>query len=293
MSERGRELAHLGHVELLTPKPEDSLAFFTDVLGMTVSGFGEGSAFLRAADDYEFHSLKLTEAARSGVGHVAWRARSAADLERRVAALERYGAGIGWVEGDLGHGRAYRARGPEGQAFELYYDTRWSDDGPGGGRPAAQGCNLRRIDHLWLATADVARARDFLQAALGLDLAERVEIDGVESAGRLTSNTSFCDIALLREDGPDVRGDTLVYVVASGEDVRRAAHVCIEHHAPIETGPRHPVHQTVFLQVREPGGNQLEICCPGVRRVLAPDWRPVVRIETSRPEPRWGLRTVS
>ena len=29
------DLAHLGHVELLTPKPDESLRFFVEVLGMT------------------------------------------------------------------------------------------------------------------------------------------------------------------------------------------------------------------------------------------------------------------
>ena len=33
MSLRG-EVAHIGHVELLSPKPDQSLAFFEDVLGM-------------------------------------------------------------------------------------------------------------------------------------------------------------------------------------------------------------------------------------------------------------------
>ena len=32
------DLAHLGHLEMLTPKPEESLRFFIDVLGMTESG---------------------------------------------------------------------------------------------------------------------------------------------------------------------------------------------------------------------------------------------------------------
>ena len=32
------DLAHLGHMELLTPKPDESLKFFVDVMGMTVSG---------------------------------------------------------------------------------------------------------------------------------------------------------------------------------------------------------------------------------------------------------------
>ena len=32
------DLAHLGHMELLTPKPDESQKFFVDVMGMTVSG---------------------------------------------------------------------------------------------------------------------------------------------------------------------------------------------------------------------------------------------------------------
>lgn len=293
MSERRQELAHFGHVELLTPRPEDSLAFFTDVLGLTVSGYGERSVYLRARGDYELHTLKLTEADRCGIGHIAWRMSSDAALERRAAALERSGAGLGWSEGDLGHGRAYRARAPEGRTVEIYHDTRWHDDAHDAAPPSAPGCNILRIDHVTLAAGDIAQARGFLETALGLGTSERVEIDGVEAEGRLTSNNKFCDIALTRAGGPDRPADSLAYVVNSSEDVRRAAHVCIEHHAPIETGPRHPVHQTVFLQVREPGGNDLEICCPGARLVLAPDWRPIVRIESARPSPRWGLRTVS
>ena len=37
-SEPIMDVAHLGHLELLTPKPEESLRFFVDVLGMTESG---------------------------------------------------------------------------------------------------------------------------------------------------------------------------------------------------------------------------------------------------------------
>ena len=35
---RSFDLAHLAHVELLTPKPDESLRFFIDVMGMTESG---------------------------------------------------------------------------------------------------------------------------------------------------------------------------------------------------------------------------------------------------------------
>ena len=44
------DLAHLGHLELLTPKPDESLKFFVDVMGMTVSGRKGESVYLRGWD---------------------------------------------------------------------------------------------------------------------------------------------------------------------------------------------------------------------------------------------------
>ncbi|HBY26358.1 MAG TPA: hypothetical protein DEH75_07410 [Bradyrhizobium sp.] len=80
------DLAHLGHMELLTPKPDESLTFFVDVMGMTVSGRKGDSVYLRGWDDYERYSLKLTASKTSGMEHMAFRTRSPQALERRVAA---------------------------------------------------------------------------------------------------------------------------------------------------------------------------------------------------------------
>src|SRR5579863_6702930 len=95
------DLAHLAHVELLTPKLEESLKFFVNVMGMTESGREGNSVYLRAYDDYERHSLKLTASKLPGLGHVAYRTRSPQALERRVAALEGSGFEIGWNDGDF------------------------------------------------------------------------------------------------------------------------------------------------------------------------------------------------
>ena len=95
------DLAHLGHMELLTPKPDESLKFFVDVMGMTVSGQKGSSVYLRGWDDYERYSLKLTASKTSGMEHMALRARSPQALERRVAALKGSGFDIGWVDGDM------------------------------------------------------------------------------------------------------------------------------------------------------------------------------------------------
>ena len=71
MTEPCYDVAHLGHVEVLTDKFEESLDFFTRVYGLKESGRDETSAYLRAWDDYEFHSMKLTRSDTTGIGHVA------------------------------------------------------------------------------------------------------------------------------------------------------------------------------------------------------------------------------
>ena len=108
MAEPCFDVAHLGHVELYSDKFDESLDFFTRVYGLTASKVGDGVAYLRAFDDYEFHTLKLTRHHATGVGHVAYRTSSPEALERRVKVIEEMGCGIGWVDGDEGHGRAYR-----------------------------------------------------------------------------------------------------------------------------------------------------------------------------------------
>src|SRR6201997_462085 len=100
-SEPVMDVAHLGHLELLTPKPQESARFFVDVMGMTESGREGDSVYLRAYDDYERHSLKLTASKLPGLGHVAYRTRSPQALERRVTALKGSGFEIGWAAGDL------------------------------------------------------------------------------------------------------------------------------------------------------------------------------------------------
>src|ERR1700684_3900744 len=104
------DLAHLGHLELLTPKPDESLKFFVDVMGMTVSGRRGESVYLRGWDDYERYSLKVTASKTSGMEHMALRARSPQALERRGAAGASAGVAIGWAGGGGCCARAARRR---------------------------------------------------------------------------------------------------------------------------------------------------------------------------------------
>jgi catechol 2,3-dioxygenase len=299
------DLAHLAHAELLSPKPEASLEFFVQVMGMTVSGTQKDSVYLRGWDDYEHHTLKLTGSKTCGLAHFAFRASSPQALERRVSAIERSGLGVGWNDGDLGHGPAYAFRNPDGHSLEVYYQTQWytpTDET----RPAlknqaarfpARGANLRRLDHLNLLVADVQANRVFMQETLGCRLTEQIVFAGNEEQGAwLTVNNKTYELAMTKDHhGARGRLHHLTYAVDSREEVLRAADICLEHGVFIETGPhKHAVQQTFFLYVYEPGGNRFEVCSPGARLILAPDWKPVVWNEAERKKGQaWGMQTIA
>ncbi|AEV16337.1 Catechol 2,3 dioxygenase [Thermus sp. CCB_US3_UF1] len=298
------DLAHLAHLELLTPKLEESLRFFTQVMGMEVSGHEGDSYYLRGWDDYEFHTLKLTADKRPGLGHLAFRAKSPEGLLRRVRALEALGLGEGWTEGDLGHGPAYRFRTPDGHPMELYYETRWYTPTEAT-RPAlknqasrfpGRGANLRRLDHVNLLASDVGAVRAFMEHFLGMKVTEQILFrDGSEQGAWLTCTNKTYDVAITKDHlGAKGRLHHFTYAVDSREEVLRAADVCLEHGVFIETGPhKHAIQQTFFLYVYEPGGCRFEVACPGARLLLAPDWKPIVWDEEERKKGQaWGLKTV-
>src|SRR3990172_8302120 len=64
------DVARIGHAELLTPKPDESLRFFVDVLGLEEEARDGQSVYLRGWGDYLRYSLKLTEAPRAGLRHL-------------------------------------------------------------------------------------------------------------------------------------------------------------------------------------------------------------------------------
>ena len=78
------DIAHLGHIELLTPSFEASLEFFKELVGLHESGREGDSVYLRGWGDYERFTLQLTAAKTSGLGHVAFRAKSANILDELV-----------------------------------------------------------------------------------------------------------------------------------------------------------------------------------------------------------------
>jgi catechol 2,3-dioxygenase len=298
------DIAHLGHIELLTPKLEASLAFFTGVMGLHESGREGDSVFLRGWGDYERFTLQLTDATTSGLGHVAFRARSASVLEQLVQNLELHGVQGEWRKGDLGHGPAYRFASPDGHQVELYYETekfRASGDQIPGFKNQPQrycprGIAPRRLDHINLLAQDIKACRLFFHDVLGMRVTEQIVFEGDEEMGAWLSATNKSYDLAFTKDRSKAHGrfHHLTYMMDSREDVLRSADILTEAGIAIETGPhKHSIGQTFFLYFYEPGGNRIEVGAGGYL-IFDPDWQPVVwsREERMRGQ-AWGLATVS
>ncbi len=297
------EIAHLGPVELLTPRADESLAFFTDVMGMEVEGREGGSVYLRGWGDYQRYSLKLTESDTSGMAVLGLRAWSPEALERRVAAIQAAGLGGGWTGGERGRGPGYRFTDPDGHPFELYFETERYEP-PEHLRPSlknqpqrytGRGAAVKRLDHVNVLAADVRANRVFATDVLGYRLYERIELDDGTETGAWMSATIAAHELIYTKDAYNARGRLhhLAFWVDTREECLRAADLFLDHDIHIEAAPsKHAIAQGFFLYGIEPGGNRIEVTTGGYL-VYDPQQPPVGWTEAERRKGQaWGVRTV-
>jgi catechol 2,3-dioxygenase len=298
------EIAHLGPVELLTPKAEESLRFFVDVLGMEIEGRQGQSAYLRGWGDYQRYSLKLTESGTSGMALLGLRAWSPEALERRVAAVRAAGLGGAWIDhADRGRGRGYRFSGPDGHPFELYYEVDRYDP-PEHLRPSlknqpqrytGRGAAVKRLDHVNVLSADVRTDRTFATDVLGYRLYERIQLDdGTEAGAWLSASIAAHELIYTKDAyGAHARLHHLAFWVDTREECLRAADLFLDHDVPIEAAPsKHAIAQGFFLYGIEPGGNRIEVTTGGYL-VYDPDHPATVWTEAERRKGQaWGVQTV-
>lgn len=296
-----QDVAHLGHVELLTPKPDESLSFFKDIMGMQETMRQGQSVYLRAWGDYDRYTLKLTEADQAGLGHIGLRTFSPQALDRRVEALDSTGRGKGWIEDEPGHGAAYQFRDPDGHLMEVYYESE-KYCAPEGlksnlkNQPQkypSYGVGVRRLDHVNVFCEDVASNRRFMEEQLGFKLREGIVLDdGSELAAWMSVTPLTHDISFtLDGTGANGRLHHLAFWVDNREDLLRAADIFMENDVFIEFGPsKHAITQGFFLYGHEPGGNRIEVFSGGYL-IFAPDWEPVMYTQADRAKGQaWGIR---
>jgi catechol 2,3-dioxygenase len=288
-----RLISQLAHVEVVTPKPEESLRFYRDVLGLEVSGQAGQSVYLRGWGEFFYHSLQLTEGPAPAVAHSAWRTEGPEELKEAVARIEKAGAGLGWRDADVGQGPAYRYRGPGGHVHEVFWEVERYRPSPElapifPNRPqryVPRGAAARRIDHVTLNTDDTLRDAHWYRDVLGYRFTELIRFDRAPNVvlGAFVSTTPMShDLGLIRDavdrsgklSGVPGRANHIAFWLDQREDVLRACEVYRENGVELEFGPgRHGVGENFFTYVREPGGMRVELFSNGYLQ-FAPDLFP-------------------
>lgn len=286
-------LSQLAHVEITTPSFDESLAFYTDVLGLELTERNGGTAYLRAWGDWFHHTLQLTEGDAPGLGHIGWRSIGPDALERAVERIEATGLGEGWADDNVGHGRSYRYRSPGGHLHEVFWEVkrfapRAGEESPYPNRPqryVPRGAALRCLDHVTIATENPLGDTEWYRDTLGHRFMEFTTTPDRRDFPVFTM-TTVCershDLGIVW-DPSGIRGrvNHLAYFVDSREELLRVCDVLLNQEVAIEFGPgKHGMGEQDYVYIREPGGVRIEINAGGYRS-YEPDWQPV-RFEPER-----------
>lgn len=279
------DVAQLSHVEILTPKPDETLWFFKELLALEETEREGQSVYLRAYEDFYHHTLKVTESTDAGMRHCAWRTVSPQALERRVQALQSTGLGKGWSDGDLGHGPAYQFQTPDGHDMELlwevdYYEPPEEMRSKLINRPQKKplrGVPVRRLDHVNLMAQDVTPNKEFFEENLGFKLRENIVFnDGTEVGAWLSVSPLVHEVAVMGDrTGSRGRFHHLAYWYGIPQHNSDVADIFAEYDIQIEAGPgKHGISQGLFMYVFEPGGNRVELFGDAGYLIFDPEWKP-------------------
>lgn len=305
MAKNPHYLSQLAYVELLSTNLEETVRFYTDIVGMDKTGEDENSVYLRAWGDYFFHTLKITRSDVKGLGGIGWRADSAEAFDECVAYLESIGAGRGWLEADLGRGKAFKFQSPDGHKHEVFWDVKWlRETGEKGSIYAdryasnrRKGANPRRIDHFTYLVAkfQYAKEKAFWQA-MGFKNPDEIRLDdnippigGLWTLGNLSHDIAiFSDPNL--EPGQGVVNH-ICYNLDSREEVLLALDWFTEKgYKSVWGAPtRHKADEGFFFYIMEPHTGVLLEIYACARLVFAPDHGPDVHYLKDNPNDAWGL----
>ncbi|WP_447946259.1 VOC family protein [Microbacterium lacticum] len=300
---RPRDIAHVGPVELYTPRLEESVDFFTRLMSLREVHRDESSVYLHAWDDYQSWTLRLIQNPTAGIARTYLRASSPDALTRLREELRESWSLAGKDDSAHGLGEVTLFDDPDGHPMGVYWDVERytaTDDPPALKNQAAalpnHGIRVRRLDHVNYLTGDVPTTSDFLAEVLGARCTERIVKDDGSAAAIWYSVCNKSYDLVYTEDWTNARGRLhhIAFATDTREDILRAADLFLEAGIHIETGPhKHAIQQTFFLYVWEPGGNRIELCNAGARLVLAPDHETITwTLDERKKGQAWGLKTI-
>ncbi len=122
-------ILRLSHVDITAPDLELATAYYTEVLGLDVSGqtrdeTGE-RVFLKGWDERDHHCLAIRQDTRVGIDRFSFKVDQPGDLDAFETRIERAGSPVRRVSvgEEVGQGESIRFEVPSGHEMELVHDV--------------------------------------------------------------------------------------------------------------------------------------------------------------------------
>jgi 3,4-dihydroxyphenylacetate 2,3-dioxygenase len=254
------DIVRSAFAELVVTDLERARWFWVELLGFVVSSVSPGVLYLRGYDELTHHNLILREGDEPANARLAFRVRSAADLDRAVlfyselgCQTRRFPAGT-----TLGMGESVRAEDPAGFTVEFFHSAGYQE------RLAQRydlrrGAEVARLDHFNIVVPSVPVAQAYYES-LGFGCSETIEDGETVYAAWMYRKQTVHDVAFTGGAGP--RLHHLGFFAHESHQVLRICDIlgALHEEAHIERGPgRHGVSNAFYVYLRDPDGHRLEI----------------------------------
>lgn len=279
-------IIRLGKAELKVLDLEESVKYYTEIIGLDEMGRSNGRVYLKAWDEFDHHSLILQEADSAGLDHIAFKVEKEEDLAVFEKKIEHFGCHLNRVaKGErLAEGEAIRFELPTGHHVELYYDmvqtgTKTGTLNPHPWPEGTRGIAPHRLDHLALTGNDVKLVTRFFTEVMDMFVSEQiVTMDGEDLVGSFihARNGKPHDLAFVK--GPDKKLHHTGFYVDNWYEVLKAADLLSRHEVPIEISPtRHGITRGETTYFFDPSGNRNEAFAGGY--ITYPDFPTITWFE--------------
>jgi len=253
------DIVRAAYAELVVTDLAESRRFYVDLLGFAVSSDTGDALYLRGYDELIHHNLILRQGGVAAAARLAYRVRTAADLDLAGAFFAALGSRTARVPAGVtpGVGEAVRAEDPLGFTVEFFFEADHAErlqqryDLRRGAEPA-------RLDHFNIVVPDVGAAYEYY-TSLGFGLSETIEDDQALYAAWMFRKQTVHDVAFTGGAGP--RLHHLGFFAHETHQVLRICDILGSLHEEflIERGPgRHGVSNAFYVYLRDPDGHRVE-----------------------------------
>ena len=275
----------LAHVDVRTPDLELSTAYYTEVMGLSVTERDDETVYLKCWDEQDHHSVRLRYDSRTGMDLFSFRVEHEHDLHDLEKDLENYGCHVQRIsKGEsVGQGESIRFVIPSGQTMELVYDLEKTGNILGKRNPSPTpppnlpGIAPPRLDHMLISAEEVGETHAFFKDVLKFRMTEQVlDANGHQLGVWMERSHSPHDIAIV--NGPNGALHHFAFWLDDWDQVRKAADILAFNGVQIDQGPtRHGITRGNTIYFFDPLGTRNEVFTGGYSP--DPDFRAITWTE--------------